>query len=104
MKNPSIIFIILSLSLVFYFCEESEQEKERKRQAQEMAESNKLEQEIGDRVTSMFKVVALRNVIKTHPYFHDGSITSLEKTVKIISKVNLRRDLIAEEVAGIMVF
>jgi len=52
----------------------------------------------------MFKVPSLRNVAKTHPYFHDGSVASLEEAIKIISKVNLNRDLTDEEVASIVVF
>jgi cytochrome c peroxidase len=52
----------------------------------------------------MFKVPALRNVSETHPYFHDGSVESLEESIKIIAKVNLNRDLTEEEVSSIVVF
>lgn len=52
----------------------------------------------------MFKVPSLRNVAETYPYFHDGSVDHLEDAVRIISKVNLNRDLTDEEVASIMVF
>jgi cytochrome c peroxidase len=52
----------------------------------------------------MFKVPSLRNVAETHPYFHDGSVSSLEEAIKIIAKVNLNRDLTDDEVASIAVF
>ncbi len=52
----------------------------------------------------VFKVPSMRNVTRTHPYFHDGSIDSLEESIKIISKVNLNRDLTEQEVAGIVSF
>jgi cytochrome c peroxidase len=40
-----------------------------------------------------FKVASLRNVAKTYPYFHDGSVTSLGDAVKIMGKVQLNKDL-----------
>ncbi|MFC2125391.1 cytochrome c peroxidase [Bacteroidota bacterium] len=52
----------------------------------------------------MFKVPSLRNITKTGPYFHDGSITSLKETIKIIAKTNLNKDLTDEEIASVAVF
>ena len=52
----------------------------------------------------MFKVPSLRNVSKTGPYFHDGSVSDLKETIKIIAKTNLNKDLTDEEVASIAVF
>lgn len=52
----------------------------------------------------MFRVPTMRNVAETQPYFHDGSVASLEEAVKIISKVNLNRDLTDEEVSNILLF
>jgi len=52
----------------------------------------------------MFKVPSLRNVAETHPYFHDGSVDTLEEAIKIIAKVNLNRDLTDEEVSQITAF
>jgi cytochrome c peroxidase len=37
----------------------------------------------------VFKVPALRNVAMTGPYFHDGSVASLEAAVRIMAKVQL---------------
>lgn len=52
----------------------------------------------------MFKVPSLRHVTKTHPYYHDGSVSSLEATIKIISKTNLNKDLPDEEARSILIF
>jgi cytochrome c peroxidase len=37
----------------------------------------------------LFKVPTLRNVVMTGPYFHDGSVTSLDAAVRIMAKVQL---------------
>ena len=52
----------------------------------------------------MFKAPSLRNISKTHPYFHDGSVESLEEAIKIIAKVNLNIDLNEEQVKDLVVF
>lgn len=36
--------------------------------------------------TGSFKVPSLRNVEKTHPYFHDGSVTSLSQAVSTMAE------------------
>lgn len=46
----------------------------------------------------------MRNVAKTAPYFHDGSVTNLEDAVKIMGKAQLNKDLSAEEVNNIVAF
>ncbi|RMG79592.1 MAG: cytochrome-c peroxidase, partial [Bacteroidetes bacterium] len=51
-----------------------------------------------------FKVPILRNVTKTHPYFHDGSVEKLEDAVKIMAKTELNKDLTEEQVQKIMSF
>jgi cytochrome c peroxidase len=52
----------------------------------------------------LFKVPSLRNIEKTHPFFHDGSITDLGEAVKIIAKLQLNKDLTDEEVKEIVTF
>jgi cytochrome c peroxidase len=52
----------------------------------------------------MFKVPSLRNVEKTHPFFHDGSVNNLEDAVKIIAKLQLNKDLTPQEVQEIVTF
>jgi len=52
----------------------------------------------------LFKVPSLRNIEKTHPFFHDGSITDLNEAVKIIAKLQLNKDLTDQEVRDIVTF
>jgi cytochrome c peroxidase len=52
----------------------------------------------------VFKVPSLRNVAKTAPYFHDGSIDELGKAVKIMGKVQLGTDLSDKDTAEIIAF
>ena len=52
----------------------------------------------------IFKVQQLRNVAVTPPYFHDGSVADLRDAVRIMAKLQLGRDLSAEDVADIIAF
>jgi cytochrome c peroxidase len=52
----------------------------------------------------VFKVPTLRNVAKTAPYFHDGSVAELDKAIAIMAKTQLNKDLTDEEVKKIAVF
>jgi len=52
----------------------------------------------------VFKVPGLRNIAKTHPYFHDGSVADLHQAVKIMGKVQLNKDLSEAQVQGIVDF
>jgi cytochrome c peroxidase len=52
----------------------------------------------------VFKVAPLRNVAKTYPYFHDGSVKDLNEAVKIMAKTQLDKDLTEEETAKIVAF
>ena len=52
----------------------------------------------------MFKVPSLRNVDKTGPYFHDGSVAKLDDAVKIMGKVQLDVELSNEEVSNMVAF
>jgi cytochrome c peroxidase len=51
-----------------------------------------------------FKVPVLRNVAKTSPYFHDGSVDKLEEAVWIMGKIQLNRDLTKVQVEEIVSF
>jgi cytochrome c peroxidase len=51
-----------------------------------------------------FKVPTLRNVALTGPYFHDGSVTTLENAVQIMAKYQLGINLEDEEVKAIVAF
>ncbi len=51
-----------------------------------------------------FKVPIQRNVVKTSPYFHDGSVDKLEDAVWIMGKIQLGKDLNKSQVGEIITF
>jgi cytochrome c peroxidase len=51
-----------------------------------------------------FKVPSLRNIDRTGPYFHDGSIASLESAVSIMAEYQLGKQLSPEDNASIRTF
>ena len=46
----------------------------------------------------------LRNVAKTGPYFHDGSVEQISKAVQVMADVQLGMELSAEDNASIVEF
>lgn len=52
----------------------------------------------------MFKVPSLRNIAETGPYFHDGSVDSLEEAVKMMATHQLGVQVTSAEVASIVDF
>jgi cytochrome c peroxidase len=52
----------------------------------------------------VFKVPVLRNVEKTSPYFHDGSVDSLESAEWIMGKIQIGRNLPKDELGNIHAF
>jgi cytochrome c peroxidase len=52
----------------------------------------------------VFRVAMLRNVAKTAPYFHDGSVDHLDRAVRIMGAVQLGRTLDDASVASIVAF
>jgi cytochrome c peroxidase len=52
----------------------------------------------------VFKVPTLRNVEKTAPYYHDGSVKTLEDAVSRMAEHQLGKDLSAADVASITTF
>jgi cytochrome c peroxidase len=52
----------------------------------------------------VFKVPIHRNVAKTAPYFHDGSVGKLEDAVWIMGKIQLGKDLNQSQVGEIATF
>jgi cytochrome c peroxidase len=52
----------------------------------------------------VFKAPSLRNITKTGPYFHDGSIASLDQAVTLMAKHQLGKDLPAEDAKKIVTF
>src|SRR3712207_8672085 len=41
----------------------------------------------------VFRVPSLRNVARTYPYFHDGSVPELRRATRIMARVQLGRNL-----------
>ena len=52
----------------------------------------------------VFKVPSLRNIEKTAPYFHDGSVNDLASAVKIMATTQLGKELSEQEVTDIVAF
>jgi cytochrome c peroxidase len=52
----------------------------------------------------VFRVPMLRNVAKTAPYFHDGSVETLERAVRVMASVQLGRTLDDRTVADLVSF
>lgn len=52
----------------------------------------------------VFKVPSLRNVAETAPYFHNGSAETLDEAVAIMGRVQLGRQLSAEEIHSLTAF
>jgi len=52
-----------------------------------------------------FKVPSLRNIDRTGPYFHDGSVTTLEQAVKLMGEYQTAKGTLTDaEVASIVTF
>jgi cytochrome c peroxidase len=49
----------------------------------------------------VFKVPSLRNVEKTGPYFHDGSVASLDSAILLMGRHQLGRELAPSQIASI---
>jgi len=49
-------------------------------------------------------VPTLRNIAKTAPYFHNGSVGTLDEAVRVMAKVQLNKTLKDEEVSDIVAF
>lgn len=52
----------------------------------------------------VFKTPGLRNIEKTHPYFHDGSVENLDEAIRIMGKLQLGKEISDEDVASIETF
>jgi cytochrome c peroxidase len=56
----------------------------------------------GDR--NMWRVPTLRNLTYTAPYFHNGSVTSVDEAVRVMGKTQLNKELSDAEVQDIVAF
>jgi cytochrome c peroxidase len=46
----------------------------------------------------------LRNVARTAPYFHDGSVATLDRAVRVMAEVQLGRTLSDADAADLVAF
>ncbi len=53
---------------------------------------------------NVYKVPTLRNITCTYPYFHDGSVADLKKTISLMARYNLGIDITDEEIEKIIAF
>jgi len=52
----------------------------------------------------VFKVPSLRDIAKTGPYFHDGTVTSLDDAIRLMASHQLGQDLSQNQIASIATF
>jgi cytochrome c peroxidase len=52
----------------------------------------------------VFRIAPLRNVARTAPYFHDGSVATLDEAVSLMGSTQLQRRFTEAEVASIVAF
>lgn len=52
----------------------------------------------------VFKSPSLRNIEKTYPYFHDGSVSDLKEAVRIMGKIQLNKDLSEKDLNSLIAF
>ncbi len=52
----------------------------------------------------VFKAPSLRNIEKTYPYFHDGSVNDLKEAVTIMAKVQLNKELSEDDLNALIAF
>ena len=53
---------------------------------------------------NMWRVPTWRNVALTAPYFHNGSVKTLEEAVRVMAKTQLNKDLTDEQAGDIVAF
>lgn len=52
----------------------------------------------------VFKTPGLRNIEKTHPYFHDGSVEDLDEAIRIMGELQVGKTISDEDVHSIETF
>lgn len=69
-----------------------------------MADTGRFQVTAREEDRNRFRVPSLRNVEKTAPYLHDGSLKTLDETVLFMGRYQLGKDLTKEEVASVITF
>lgn len=52
----------------------------------------------------VFKIASLRNVEKTGPYFHDGSVATLEEAIRVMAKLQVGAELSENQTSQVAAF
>ncbi len=52
----------------------------------------------------LFKVPTLRNIALTAPYFHNGSVATLDEAVRVMARTQLNKELTDQQVADMVAF
>ncbi len=52
----------------------------------------------------VFKVASLRNIAKTGPYFHDGSVATLDEAIRVMARLQVGVELEEEQVEDMVAF
>lgn len=69
-----------------------------------MADSGRFDVTGKEADKQLFKVPTLRNVALTAPYFHNGSVKTLDEAVRVMARLQLKQPLSNEQVDDIVVF
>lgn len=59
---------------------------------------------LGEDSSKSFRVPLLRNIVRTAPYFHNGSVEKLEDAIKLMGRHQSRAELKDDEVKNIVAF
>ena len=54
--------------------------------------------------TRMWRMPSLRNIAITAPYFHNGTVKTLDEAVRVMAKTQLARELTEQQVSDIVAF
>lgn len=54
--------------------------------------------------TRMWRMPSLRNIAITAPYFHNGTVKTLDEAVRVMAKTQLKRELTEQQVSDIVAF
>ena len=57
-----------------------------------------------DPTRDSWRVAPLRNIARTAPYFHNGSVPDLDEAVRVMAKTQLNKDLTKEEAEALVSF
>lgn len=57
-----------------------------------------------EKTPSLWRVPSLRNIALTAPYFHNGSVETLDKAVRVMAKVQLNRNISDDQADSLVAF